>query len=142
MKRKVILLVEDNELDVISVERSLRKLEMPYELHTAFNGIEALDILRRNPPDPLPDIILLDINMPRMNGLEFLEALRADARLKKIRVFVMTTSGEQYDRNAAENLGISGYLIKPMAYSSNYDQEGSMAGFVQFHLSRILRDDA
>ena len=67
MKKPTILLIEDDELDIISVERSLKKLESEYELHTAYNGIEALKILRDQNNKLTPDVILLDINMPRMN---------------------------------------------------------------------------
>lgn len=133
-------------MDVISVQRSLKKLNMLYELHTAFNGIDALDMLRGKPGflpmNPLPTIILLDINMPKMNGLEFLRIMRGDDRLKHIKVFVMTTSGEEYDRAATEQLGIAGYLIKPMSYSSNYNKPESMENFVQFHLGKILREES
>jgi len=144
MKKNTILLIEDNELDVISIQRSLKKLDTEYELFTSFNGIEALDMLRGKPGllpmDPPPNIILLDINMPKMNGLEFLQVLRSEKGLKHIKVFVMTTSGEEFDRVATEKLGISGYLIKPMSYSNNYDRSGSMEGFVQFHIGKILRE--
>jgi len=136
MKKNTIVLVEDDELDVISVQRSLKKLDMPYELHTAFNGVEALELLRRM--EALPDILLLDLNMPRMNGVEFLEVLRDDPQLRDIRVFIMTTSGEQADRRATEKLGVAGYLIKPMGYSTQYDRVNSMEHFVQFHLRNML----
>ncbi|HWB91912.1 MAG TPA: response regulator [Puia sp.] len=145
MKNKVILLIEDDRLDVISVERSLDKLDLPYELHTAFNGIEALDMLRgkegRPPMAPLPDIILLDINMPRMNGIEFLRILRADPIFNPIKVFVMTTSGEQQDRVETDRLGVAGYLIKPLNYTANTKRINSMDGFVQFHIGKILREE-
>jgi CheY-like chemotaxis protein len=145
MKKKVILLIEDDELDVISVQRSLDKLDIPYELHTAFNGIEALEMLRgnegRSPMSPLPDIILLDVNMPKMNGIEFLKALRKDEGLKPIKVFVMTTSGEQHDRTETERLGISGYLIKPLNFANNTKRSDSMDGFVQFYIGKILREE-
>ncbi|MBS1664630.1 MAG: response regulator [Bacteroidetes bacterium] len=139
MEKKVIVLVEDDELDVMSVRRSLNKLDIPYELYTAFNGIEALDILRGNGGmSSLPDLVLLDLNMPRMNGLEFLTIIRTDERLKDIPVFVMTTSGEQADRRAIDRLGVSGYLIKPMGYGAGYNREDSMEHFVRFHLRSIL----
>jgi len=138
----IILLIEDDELDVISVQRSLKKLDRDYELYTAYNGIEALEILRGsdNHPQmaPLPDVILLDLNMPKMNGIEFLKIMRADERLKDIKVFVMTTSGEEADRRTTEQLGISGYLIKPLNFNDNSKRTDSMDGFVQFHLRKIL----
>lgn len=145
MGKKVILLVEDDELDVISVQRSLKKLGDDYELITAYNGIEALNILRgkngKQPLDPLPDLILLDINMPKMNGIEFLRALRSDDELKYIRVFVMTTSGEEHDRKEMVELGISGYLIKPLNFNNNYKKADSMDAFVQFYVGKILREE-
>ena len=140
--KNVILLVDDDELDVISVQRSLKKLDVDYELCTAYNGIEALEILRGTETtkqmEPLPDVILLDLNMPKMNGVEFLKELRSDTRLKDIKVFVMTTSGEEADRRATEQLGISGYLIKPLNFNNNSKRTDSMDGFVQFHLRKIL----
>ena len=142
MKKKIILLVDDDELDVMSVQRSLKKLDMPYELFTAFNGIEALKLLRETSgsslSECLPDIILLDLNMPKMNGLEFLTILRQDERLKGITVYIMTTSSEQMDRVATDGLGVSGYLIKPLGYGSGYNRVDSMEHFVQFHLRNIL----
>lgn len=135
MKKHTILLVEDDELDIISVERSLKKLESDYELYTAYNGIEALKVIK----DGLqPDVILLDLNMPRMNGIEFLRLMRADQALLGIKVFVMTTSSESSDRNLAEALGISGYIIKPLNYTDNSKRPDSMDAFVQFHLRKIL----
>lgn len=137
MDKKIILLVEDDQLDVISVERSLKKIEQNYELFTAYNGIEALDILKDH-PDMLPDVILLDLNMPKMNGIEFLKVLKADDRYKSIEVFIMTTSGEEADRRLAEVLGISGYLIKPLNFNNNDKRTDSLDAFFQFHLRKIF----
>ena len=141
MKKATILLVEDDELDVISVERSLKKLESEYILYTAYNGIEALKILRDKEEALIPDVILLDINMPRMNGIEFLKVLREDKKLKNLKVFIMTTSSEEMDRSEAEKLGISGYIIKPLNYNDNTKRSDSMDAFVQFHLRKILFDE-
>jgi CheY-like chemotaxis protein len=139
MNKHRILLVEDDDLDIISVQRSLKKLESEYELVTAYNGIEALDILKRIPAPP--DVILLDLNMPKMNGIEFLRILRSTESLKHIRVFVMTTSSESTDRVLAEDLGISGYIIKPLNYTDNTKRPDSMDAFVQFHLRKILANE-
>jgi CheY-like chemotaxis protein len=141
MKKPTILLVEDDELDVISVERSLKKLESEYVLYTAYNGIEALKLLRDTDLGLIPDVILLDINMPRMNGIEFLKVVREDKKLKDLKVFIMTTSSEEMDRTDAEKLGISGYIIKPLNYNDNTKRSDSMDAFVQFHLRKILFDD-
>lgn len=138
MKSKIILLVEDDHLDVISVQRSLKKLDLEYELFTAYNGREALTLLT-NPDRPLiPDVILLDLNMPKMNGIEFLKAIRSNESFKHLEVFIMTTSAENTDRLTAEELGISGYIIKPLNYSDNNKRTDSMDAFVQFHLRKIL----
>jgi CheY-like chemotaxis protein len=141
MKKHSILLIEDDELDIISVQRSLKKLESEYELHTAYNGIEALEMLRNTQLGLTPDVILLDLNMPKMNGIEFLRSLRADKDLKDMRVFIMTTSSESADRQLAENLGISGYIIKPLNYNDNTKRSDSMDAFVQFHLRKILANE-
>ncbi|MFB3387566.1 response regulator [Flavobacterium sp. LAR06] len=141
MKKPTILLIEDDELDVISVERSLKKLESEYVLHTAYNGIEALKILREPELALIPDVILLDINMPRMNGIEFLKVLREDKKLQDLKVFIMTTSSEEMDRSEAEKLGIAGYIIKPLNYNDNTKRSDSMDAFVQFHLRKILFDE-
>jgi CheY-like chemotaxis protein len=139
MKPITILLLEDDELDTISVQRSLKKLGTNYELHIAFNGKEALAKLR-DPESPLrPDVILLDLNMPKMNGIEFLRVLRAEPDLKDLEVFIMTTSGDSMDRAETNKLGISGYIIKPLNYSDNSKKAESMDAFVQFHLRKIFR---
>lgn len=142
MKKNIILLVEDDELDIISVQRSLKKMESEYELHIAYNGKEALFLLTEHNPVLFPDVILLDLNMPKMNGIEFLKILRSNEKLKQIRVFIMTTSAETADRTTTENLGISGYIIKPLNYNDNTKRADSMDSFVQFHLRKILADDA
>jgi len=142
MKKPTILLIEDDALDIISVERSLKKLESEYELFTAFNGIEALKILRDPNVGLTPDVILLDINMPRMNGIEFLKVIREDKNFKDLKVFIMTTSSEGNDRSEAEKMGISGYIIKPLNYTENTKRSDSMDAFVQFHLRKILNNES
>lgn len=139
MRKHTILLIEDDDLDIISVQRSLKSLQNDYDLLTAYNGIEALKILREL--THLPDIILLDMNMPKMNGIEFLRVLRADEKLKSIKVFIMTTSSESADRELAEELEISGFFIKPLNYNDNSKRPDSMDAFVQFHLRKILASD-
>lgn len=141
MRKANILLIEDDELDTISVERSLKKLEIKYVLHTAYNGIEALKLLRDEKNPLIPDVIFLDINMPKMNGIEFLNIIRNDPKLKDLKVFVMTTSSESIDRTTAEGLGISGYIIKPLNYNDNTKRSDSMDAFVQFHLRKILLNE-
>jgi CheY-like chemotaxis protein len=116
-----ILLVEDDQLDVIDISRSLDKLNIQYQLHTARNGEEAVDFLIERSatgPLPLPDFLLIDINMPKMNGLELLETIRKTKEWKHLKCFIITTSDERLDRKKAEELKVSGYIIKPLKLSS------------------------
>lgn len=141
METKSILLIEDDELDVISVERSLSKINMNTKLHTAYNGIEAISMLRgEGKLSRLPDIILLDLNMPKMNGLEFLTELRKDKRFDSIKVYVMTTSNEEQDRVTTEKLNISGYIIKPLNFDQNTKRNASMDYFMHFQILKILNN--
>ncbi len=142
MKKNTILLVEDDELDIISVQRTLQKLDTEYELYTAYNGKEALNMLTGPGNVIQPDVILLDLNMPKMNGIEFLKAIRNNPELKDIKVFIMTTSAETIDRATTELIGISGYIIKPLNYQDNTKRADSMDAFVQFHLRKILTDES
>ena len=142
MKKKTVLLVEDDELDVISFQRTLKKLGIDCDLHVAYNGNEALMLLNAKEGSAIePDVIILDLNMPKMGGTEFLKLLRADNRFKHLKVFVMTTSAELTDRTIAEELGISNYIIKPLGYTDNSKRADSMDSFTQFHLRKILMDE-
>ena len=116
MKVIHILLVEDDHLDSIDIQRALDKLSLVYRLDVARNGEEGLERLEAiaNADQPLPDVLLIDINMPRMNGLEFLGAVRHSEHWKHLKCFVVTTSAERIDREAAESLGVSGYIVKPL----------------------------
>jgi hypothetical protein len=115
-----ILLVEDDEVDVENVRRAFKKNQIDNPLYLASNGLEALDILRsKNNPPVVPTrrlLILLDLNMPKMGGIEFLKVLRADSQLKKIPVVVLTTSNEEQDQIAAYELNVAGYLLKPINF--------------------------
>jgi CheY-like chemotaxis protein len=115
-----ILLVEDDSVDVMNVQRAFKKNNITNPLHIAFNGVEALNMLRgtngKPKLNPIPRIILLDINMPKMNGLEFLRELRMDQGLKSISVFVMTTSNDDQDKIEAYNLNVAGYILKPLSF--------------------------
>jgi CheY-like chemotaxis protein len=111
-----ILLVEDDNLDVIDVKRTLDKMNILNNMRVAKNGEEALQILKDKDGmlDAKPDIALIDINMPKMNGLEFLTAVRKTDTLKDLKCFIITTSDEKIDRVAAKELGVSGYIVKPL----------------------------
>ena len=122
MEEKIfsIMLVDDDQVDVMNVQRAFKKNNITNPLHIANNGIEALDKLRgtegRKKISPLPRIILLDINMPKMNGIEFLRELRADPELHSISVFIMTTSNDDKDKFDAYNLNVAGYIVKPVSF--------------------------
>ena len=138
METRTILLVEDDELDVISIQRALKKLNTDYNLCVAYNGKDALALLNDSVRPIVPDVVLLDLNMPKMNGIEFLQTIRSSDRFKHLEVFIMTTSAEPSDRIEAEKLGISGYMIKPLSYTNNTKRSDSMDAFVHFHLRKIL----
>lgn len=113
-----ILLVEDDKVDVKNVERALRKNNLSTPLFVAANGIEALQMLRDGTVPGHRRLILLDLNMPKMNGIEFLRALRADPALTTSTVVVLTTSNDERDKFAAYNLHVAGYLLKPVTFLS------------------------
>jgi CheY-like chemotaxis protein len=121
MKLINILLVEDDQLDTIDIKRSLDKLNLLYNLEVAKNGEEAIDILSNKTKTSfsgLPDVVLIDINMPKMNGLEFLEVVRNKDEWKELKCFMVTTSDERVDRTTAQKMGVSGYIIKPLKLNS------------------------
>ena len=125
MKAKMIhiLLVEDDEVDVMNVKRAFKKNNITNPLYTASDGVEALSILRGSDSEPSPiprerRLILLDLNMPKMNGIEFLRELRSDANLKHIPVVMLTTSNEDRDKVEAYNLNVAGYILKPVTFDN------------------------
>ena len=116
-----VLLVEDDEIDVAGIRHAFRKLKIANPITTASDGLEALEVLRGkgdNKPLPAPYVILLDLNTPRMNGLEFLEELRRDPKLQKAIVFVLTTSRSDEDMTASYRKNIAGYIVKEEAGQS------------------------
>jgi CheY-like chemotaxis protein len=118
-----ILLVEDDEVDVMTVQRAFKKGNINNPLYIAGNGIEALAMLRGQPglAPAMPAerrIVLLDLNMPKMNGLEFLQELRADPTIRQTPVVVLTTSNEEQDRVQAYDLNVAGYILKPITFGS------------------------
>jgi CheY-like chemotaxis protein len=117
-----ILLVEDDEVDVMTVQRLLKKNHVVNPLYIAENGLEALAMLREPSSQSLAAftehlLILLDLNMPKMNGREFLTHLRSDSNLKKLPVIVFITSEEEKHRLEKSHLNIVGYLSKPITFS-------------------------
>ena len=113
-----ILLVEDDVVDVKNVERALRKNNVANPLFVAANGLEALDMLRKGTVPGPRRLVLLDLNMPKMNGIEFLQEVRKDPELTSLTVIVLTTSNDDRDKVAAYSLHVAGYLLKPVTFSS------------------------
>lgn len=119
MKYYNILIVDDDDVDVMNVQRAMSKNQIINPLHRVSDGIEALEFLRDPQNTNLrPIIILLDLNMPRMGGIEFLQNIRNDKKLKRIPVIVMTVSDDDKDKLAAYDEHIQGYVIKPMKFEN------------------------
>lgn len=113
-----IVLVEDDDVDVMTVRRAFEKNRMTNPLHVASNGVEALALLRSGAVPSSRRLILLDLNMPLMNGIEFLKELRADQALQSSTVVVLTTSNEERDVVDAYRLHVAGYLLKPVTFEN------------------------
>jgi CheY-like chemotaxis protein len=110
-----ILLIENDKVDIMMMQRALADLKAPYSLWSVSNGAQALEFLR-NPVQAKPAIILLDINTPVMDGLEFLAEINEYNDLRLIPVIVLTTSLDDYDVVRSFELGVSGYMVKPFDY--------------------------
>ncbi len=119
-----ILLAEDDEVDAMTVRRAFKVNKFTNPLHIVQNGEEALKFLRHqdafSDPEkyPRPGIILLDLNMPVMGGLEFLQNVKGDPELRRIPVVVLTTSRDDEDRIESFNLSVAGYIIKPVEFEN------------------------
>ena len=112
---KPVLLVEDDSIDAMTVRRAFKDLKLANKLTHRINGEEALTYLR-GPDMEMPCLILLDLNMPRMNGIEFLKVIKQDDNLKRIPVIVLTTSNEECDVIESFKLCVAGYIVKPVDY--------------------------
>jgi CheY-like chemotaxis protein len=113
-----ILLVEDDEVDVMNVRRAFQKSHIMNPLFVAGDGVEALEKLRGGEIPRGRRLVLLDLNMPRMNGIELLRELRSDSELQATPVVVLTTSNDDRDKIEAYNLNVAGYLVKPVTFSN------------------------
>ena len=109
-----ILLIEDDAIEVMKFTRVLKTLNYNHKIIEANNGEEALEILKVK--EIIPDIILLDLNMPKLNGMEFLRILKSDDQLKFIPSIIITTSSNHKDLMECYKIGIAGYLLKPLKY--------------------------
>ncbi|MDQ2889437.1 MAG: response regulator [Gemmatimonadota bacterium] len=116
-----LVLIEDDDIDVMNVKRALQRAHVTNPLFVAHNGLEGLELLRS---DKVPNdrrLVLLDLNMPKMNGIEFLRELRADPTLKATPVVVLTTSDDDRDKIQAYDLNVAGYLLKPVTFVNFVD---------------------
>jgi len=110
-----ILLVEDDEIDVKAFRRAFKKLNITNPLHVESDGVHAFEYLDKclsEKSDETPNLLVLDINMPRMNGLELLKKIRTDERMRSLIVFMLTTSNDEGDKFEAYNLNVAGYMLK------------------------------
>ncbi len=115
MEKKLnILLIEDDVIEIMKLNRVVSSLQLSHNILEANNGEEALKILQKK--NELPHIILLDLNMPKVNGIEFLNILKNDESLRCIPTIVLTTSSNQKDLLACYKIGIAGYILKPLKY--------------------------
>jgi CheY-like chemotaxis protein len=115
-----ILLAEDDGVDAMTVKRAFSELKVNNELVRVTNGEEALEYLKTH-TDKKPCVILLDLNMPRMNGIEFLKVAKADDELRQIPVVVLTTSKDDRDKVESFKLSVAGYIVKPVDYKKFVD---------------------
>lgn len=111
-----ILLVEDDDVDVMTVQRALTRANIANPLYVAHDGLEALEVLRKDQIPAQRRLLLLDVNMPKMNGIELLREIRKDPKLKPLTVIVLTTSNAERDRIEAFKLNVAGYLLKPVTF--------------------------
>lgn len=114
-----ILFIEDDMIETMKLHRSLSNFQSTHDIVEAKNGEEALEELKKG---SLPDIILLDLNMPRMSGIEFLRILKSDKKLKYIPTIILSTSENRADLLTCFDIGIAGYIIKPLKYE-DYEQK-------------------
>ena len=122
-----ILLIEDDLIEVMKLKRTISSLKLSHTIIEANNGEDALEIL--NKKDALPDIILLDLNMPKINGIEFLSILKADDVLKYLPTIVLTTSNNYKDVLECYRIGIAGYVIKPLKYDDYVSKMGKLLDY-------------
>jgi CheY-like chemotaxis protein len=114
---KPVLLIEDDVIDAMTVRRAFKDLNLSNPLAHVTNGEEGLGYLK-DPSNPTPCVVLLDLNMPRMNGVEFIEIVKADPALRLIPIIVFTTSNDRCDITESYRHSVAGYIVKPVDYHS------------------------
>lgn len=129
-----VLVIEDNDLDVENLERCFRRMKIENPIFRAKDGIEGLELLREHDSKTgvkRPYVVLLDLNMPRMNGIEFLDELRRDEAIADTPIFVLTTSDHHQDVQAAHRHNVCGYIVKPMERQQMMDALGMLSSYWQ-----------
>ena len=130
---ETILLIEDDRVDIMTVQRALKKNKVTNPLYIARTGLEALDMLRGEGGvkklSPPPALILLDLNLPKMSGIEFLRELRSDNNLKHLRIIILTSSNEPKDQAAAFEYDVDDYIVKPHSFE---EFTSAMATILEF----------
>lgn len=127
MKTLKILLIEDDMIEVMKLNRAISSLQLPHKIIEANNGEVALNLLSQK--DNIPDIILLDLNMPKINGIEFLGILKNDPTLKYVPTIILTTSSNQRDLLECYEIGIAGYVLKPLKYEEYVSKIEKLLGY-------------
>jgi len=131
-KHAAILLVEDDRVDIMTVQRALTRNNVSNPLYIARTGLEALGMLRGEgfrKIDPPPALILLDLNLPRMSGTEFLKELRADPKLRSLKIIVLTSSNEPSDKAVAFKYDVDDYIVKPHSFDEFTKAIGTILAF-------------
>lgn len=142
-RETAILIVDDDQVSIMAVERAMQRLQLPYRVHAARDGGEALDVLRgTSGAEPLaePLIVLLDINMPRMNGHEFLDQIRADQDLRKTLVFMLTSSDAQEDVDQAYARNVAGYFVKGDMFEDMIEKIATFDMYIRNNLMPCQRN--
>ncbi len=124
-----IMLVEDDDVDVMNVSRAFERANITDPVVRAADGVEALELLRSGTTPAERLLILLDLNLPRMNGIELLHELRSDPSLRRIPVVVLTTSNDERDKAEAFEMNVAGYLLKPTTFTDFVELMGALKGY-------------
>jgi CheY-like chemotaxis protein len=127
-----LLIIDDDDVDVMNVKRALKKNDLSVPTYHAMNGLEALELLdQKFQADGGVEklVILLDLNMPKMTGLEFLQTIRKDYRFRFLPVIVLTTSDQQQDLKAAYDLNVAGYIVKPLEFNEFVEAMKIVSGY-------------
>ncbi|MCL4876493.1 MAG: response regulator [Anaerolineae bacterium] len=125
---KSVLLVEDDKIDVMTIRRIFKELNIQNPLTVASNGEEALDLLMQESTQNF-SVILLDLNMPRMSGIEFLTVVKSNDHFRHIPIVVLTTSNHEDDIQQAYELAVEGYMVKPVDYDQFVEMMKNIHGY-------------